>query len=136
MEDIGIHYYITSNKIQLSEYVLSSELLKNVKLSHQRYVQYLERNKAAIEMDKANKKRKSICDEIIEIKRQKQDLQQCINVLNKDADQLSLEAEENKDFTLLAKANAFRNKSKEKETTVNDLDEALENLEKLKKAMK
>ena len=57
-------------------------------------------------------------------------------MLNKDADQLSLEAEEKKDFTLLAKDNAFRNKSKEKETTVSDLDEALENLEKSKKAKK
>ena len=131
-----VYDHITSNKIQLSEYVLSSELLKNVKLSHQRYVQYLERNKAAIEMEKANKKRKSICDEIIEIKRQKKDLQQCINALNKDADQLSLKAEEKKDFTLLAKANAFRNKSKEKETTISDLDEALENLEKSKKKAK
>ena len=47
----------------------------------------------------------------------------------------SFEAEKKKDFTLLTKANAFRNTKTEKQKSVAALDAALEKLEKDFKAL-
>ena len=57
----------------------------------------------------------------------------CNEILSIDANQLSLQAEQKRDFAILANANALRVKVKEKEKTVKELDKALVNLEWSKK---
>ena len=57
----------------------------------------------------------------------------CIEVLSGDANQLSLQAEQKRDFAILANTNSLRVKVKEKEKTVEELYQALVNLERSKK---
>lgn len=57
----------------------------------------------------------------------------CIEVLSGDVNQLSLQAEQKRDFAILANANLLRVKVKEKEKTVEELYQALVNLERSKK---
>ena len=69
------------------------------------------------------------------MKKEKKDLLYCITYLDTDITKYSFQAEKKKDFTLLTKANAFRNTKTEKEKLVTALDVALEKLEKDLKAL-
>ena len=68
--------------------------MKEVKLAHQQYVQHLEKLKVSKESKEGGEKEKTIHEQIIEIKHQKQDVMRFIEVLLSDANQLSLEAEQ------------------------------------------
>ena len=70
------------------------------------------------------------------MKKKKQELESCVEVLEKDADQLSIEAEKIMSWELVAKANAFRASAVEKRTTIAELEAALINLENSKAALK
>ena len=105
--------------------LLFKMLIKEVKFAHQQYAQHLEKLKASKESKEADEKKKTTHKQIIEIKHQKQDVMRFIEVLLIDANQLSPEAEQKRDFVILAKANALRAEAKEKEKTVKELDQAL-----------
>ena len=78
-------------------------------------------------------KRKSIDEEIVLVKRKKQEVEDTIRDLKKDADTLGYEAEKEENMTLWTKANAFTSAAKEKEETLKNLNIALSRMEKVRK---
>ena len=80
-----------------------------------RYQVYLgEQRKLHAKSDKA-KKRKAVQDEIREVECKRKLLNKSIQAMSLKTDKLATEAEENHNFTLLAKSNAFRLKIRENE---------------------
>ena len=72
-----------------------------------KYGNYLENEKKKQVLTENSKKRILITDEIVIVKKEKEDLLDCIASLDTDITKYSFEAEKKKDFTLLTKANAF-----------------------------
>ena len=70
------------------------------------------------------------------VRKKKQELESCAEALEKDADQLSIEAEKAMSWELVAKANAFRASAVEKRSTNDELATAVINLENSKAALK
>ena len=100
-----------------------------------KYDSWLENEKKKKVLTEKSRKRKLITDEIVIVKKEKKDLLDCIASLDTDITKYSFDAEKKKDFTLLTKANAFRNTKTEKEKSVAALDAVLEKLEKDLKAL-
>ena len=100
-----------------------------------KYDSWLENEKKKKVLTEKSRKRKLITDEIVIVKKEKKDLLDCIASLDTDITKYSFQLEKKKDFTLLTKANAFRNTKTEKEKSVAALDAALEKLEKDLKAL-
>ena len=82
------------------------------------------------------RKRKLIDEEIQVVKKKKDEVTKCIEVLKTDADKLSIEAEEKRNLDLLAKANSFRKTILEKEKVLKDLKDSIIKIEKSKKDFK
>ena len=93
-----------------------------------KYDSYLEDGKKNQIVTEKSRKRKLVTDEIVLMKKEKNDLLDCIASLGTDIIKYSFEAEKNKGCTLLTKENAFR-KSKQKEKSVAAFDVALGKLE-------
>ena len=100
-----------------------------------KYGSYLENEKKKQVLTEKSKKRKLITDEIVIVKKAKKDLLDRTASLDTDITKYSFEAEKKKDFTLLTKANAFRNTKTDQGKSVAALDTALEKLEKDLKAL-
>ena len=83
-----------------------------------KYDNYLENEKKKQVLTEKSRKRKLITDEIVIVKKEKKDLLDCIASVDTDIAKYSFEAEKKKDFTLLTKANAFRNTKTEKEKII------------------
>ena len=81
-------------------------------------------------------KRKLIDDEINDVKERKLDLKTRVKALKKDTDELSFEAEQKNDLTLLIKASSFRKTATEKAESISVLDKAIVTLQKEKENMK
>ena len=121
--------HMTAAKIELHEFKITKELLVSCRTAAAKYRSALKEQKEnEIISHKANK-RKMIQDEILQIKRKKEDMQKCIASLDKDIVKLSFEAEKTEDFDLLVKANSFRRTKEDKLKSVESLDKAAEKLE-------
>ena len=83
-----------------------------------KYDNYLENEKKKQVLTEKSRKRKLVIDEIVIVKNEKKDLLDCIASLDTDITKYSFDAEKKKDFTLLTKANAFRNTKTEKEKII------------------
>ena len=68
-------------------------------------------------------------EEIANVKKSKLAVQETTESLNKSIEKYLAESEEKRDFTLLSKANAFRNSVKDKQQTLTDLTNAQKKLE-------
>ena len=82
------------------------------------------------------RKRKLINEEIQVVKKKKDEVTKCIEVLKTDADKLSIEVEEKRNLDLLAKANSFRKKILKKEKVLKDLKDFIIKMEESKKDFK
>ena len=102
-------------------------------MAHLRYVAALEEAKKTQVGNEKEKKRKMIDEESVQIKHRKMDIVSCINILNKDIDKCCKDAAEKHEISLVLKSNDMRVAVKEKESLLEDLDSAIENLEKDKK---
>ena len=99
--------------------------------------------KRKLTMYQKTKKRKIIHDEIVLVKKKNENLTECIAFLDSDiATEYSIEAEANRDFTLLTKAvllsnlsSSFRKTKMEKEKSIKALHVALGKLENGIKAL-
>ena len=116
-------------------YQVDKKLLLNCKGACMKYDNYLENEKKKQVLTGKSSKRKLIAEEIVIVKKEKKDLLDHIASHDTDITKYSFEAEKKKDFTLLTKANAFRNTKTEKEKSVAALDAALEKLGKDFKAL-
>ena len=131
-----VYDQIIASNVKIHEYKITNDLLKSCRLAHSRYTQHLAKTKDRQKSTELAVKRKIIEDEIIVVKKKKQEVEDCIESFKQDADKLSFQAEEKSDMTLLSKANAFRSSAKEKEKTLHQLECALIKMEESKKELK
>ncbi|CAH0563016.1 unnamed protein product [Brassicogethes aeneus] len=114
----------------ISKLNFEKELLSHVRSSRMRYQNYLDDEKTKKTEDEKTKKRTKVLEEVNELKKKKIKLEKTVETLNKDADELARNAEKKSDFTLLAKSNAFRNKSKETLLKINSIANNITELSK------
>ena len=122
--------HFSACKIDLHNYQVDKKLLLSYKGAWMKYDNYLQNENKKQVLKEKSRKRKLITDEIVIVKKEKKDLLDCIASLDTDITKYSFQLEKKKDFTLLTKANAFRNTKTEKEKSVAALDAALEKSEK------
>ena len=127
--------HFSASKNDPHSYQVDKKLLLNCKGACMKYDNYLENEKKKQVLTGKSSKRKLIAEEIVIVKKEKKDLLDHIASHDTDITKYSFEAEKKKDFTLLTKANAFRNTKTEKEKSVAALDAALEKLGKDFKAL-
>ena len=101
--------HFSACKNDLHNYQVDKKLLLSCKGARMKYDNYLENEKKKQVLTEKSRKRKLITDEIVIVKKEKKDLLDRIASLDTDITKYSFEAEKKKDFTLLTKANAFRN---------------------------
>ena len=116
-----VYNQINSNKINIHEYELVSDLLKSCKISNRCYNAALEETKKQEKVGMVARKRKLIDQDIQVANKKKDEVTKCIEVLKTDTDRLSIEAEELANLELLTKANSFRKTILEKEKVLKDL---------------
>ena len=102
-----VYDHINSNKINIHEYELPSDLLKSCKLSNRRYNAALEETKEQEKIGTVARKRKLIDEDIQVAEKKKDEVTKCIEVLKTDADKLSIEEGERASLDL-TKANSFK----------------------------
>ena len=94
--------------------------------ARQRYMMYLdEKKRQETEMAKGTK-RKSLLDEIEQLKHCKKRLQTDSTALEIEADSLAIKAESSGKLTLIAKSNSLRRTAKEKQAQIKELEGTLE----------
>ena len=91
-------------------------------------VKYKENKTEKVQSEQASK-RKLIQEEIMQVKKSREDLQNCIRSLDVDTNEFSLQAEEKEDVSLLVKANSFRKTKEIKLVNVEALETAVAKLE-------
>ena len=102
-----VYDHTNSNKINIHEYKLPSDLLKSCKLSNRRYNAALEETKEQEKIGTVARKRKLIDEDIQVAGKKKDEVTKCIEVLKTDADKLSIEEGERASLDL-TKANSFK----------------------------
>ena len=128
-----VYDHISTNKINIHEYELPSDVLKSYKLSNRRYNADLEETKKQEKIGTVARKRKLIDEDIQVAKKKKDEVTKCIEVLKTDADKLSIEAEERANLDLRTKANSFRKTILEKEKVFKDLEDSIIKMEESEK---
>ena len=131
-----VYDQILASEVKVHELKINKDLVKECKLAHRRYTEHLSARRDNKKAEENSLKRKSIDEEIVLVKRKKQEVEDTIRDLKKDADTLGYEAEKEENMTLLTKANAFRLAAKEKEETLKNLNIALLRMEKSKEDLK
>ena len=131
-----VYDHINSNKINIHEYQLPSDLLKSCKLSNRRDNAALEETKKQEKIGTVARKRKLINEDIQVAKKKKDKVTKCTEVLKTDADKFSIEAEERANLDLLTKANSLRKTILEKEKVLKDLEGSIIKMEESKKGFK
>ena len=124
-----VYDHINSNKINIHEYQLPSDLLKSCKLSNRRDNAALEETKKQEKIGTVARKRKLINEDIQVAKKKKDKVTKCTEVLKTDADKFS-------NLDLLTKANSLRKTILEKEKVLKDLEGSIIKMEESKKGFK
>ena len=124
-----VYDHINSNKINIHEYQLPSDLLKSCKLSNRRDNAALEETKKQEKIGTVARKRKLINEDIEVAKKKKDKVTKCTEVLKTDADKFS-------NLDLLTKANSLRKTILEKEKVLKDLEGSIIKMEESKKGFK
>jgi len=112
---------------------INSQLLVSCKHAHARYTQSLSSKKAADEQAQRESLKRKIEDDIKQAKKKPQKLENTATSLLKEADELASKAEVKSDFSILAKSNALRVKSKQKRKEV---EKEVQNIDSLQKKLK
>ena len=131
-----VYDHINSNKINIHEYELPSDLLKSCRLSSRHYNVALEETKKQEKIGTVARKRKLIEEDIQVTKKKKDEVTKCTEVLKTDADKLSIETEGRANLDLLTKANSFRKTILEKEKVLKDLEDFMIKMEEWEKDFK
>ena len=92
--------------------MIPKELLAPCRGARTRYEQYLAESKKEHQASKCARQRKAVLEEIKEKKVEKMKIEKIVEVLEKEADSLSLEAEKKESFQTFPNANALRVKTK------------------------
>ena len=123
-----IHNHLTFKKVTASSITITADMITSVRSARLRYEQCqlkTSKNKTATEKQL---KRKIVTDELKQVKQKKICLQESVCELVKDADKLSLNAEEKNDLSLLSRSNDLLKLANCKRKDIDDLDKLTENL--------
>ena len=112
---------------------LDKDLLRSCVASRARYQAYLDDTAKAKATDESTRKRKSVVDEIDELKSKRRQLECDLTELLKSADTYSVRAEAERNFSLVAKSNALRKAAHGKEKDLKKVSEQLDDKLKLLK---
>ena len=100
-----IHNHLTSKKVTANSITITADMMKSVRSARLRYEQLqLETSKEKKVIEK-QMKRKIVTNELKQVKQKKIRLQESVCELVKDADKLSLNAEEKNNLRLLSRSN-------------------------------
>ena len=102
-----VYDHINSNRINIHQYELPSNLLKSCKLFNHHYNATLEETKKQEKIGMVARKQKLIDKDIQVAKKKKDEVTKCIEALKTDADKLSIKEEERANLDLFTKANSF-----------------------------
>ena len=134
----NIYNCLTSKKVTASSITITAEMIKSVRSARLRYEQFqletLKKKKAT----KKQLKRKINTNELEQGKQKKISLQESVCELVKDADKLTVDAEEKNDLRLptkTANSNDLRKLVNCKRKEIDDLDKLAENLILRKKSI-
>ena len=121
--------HLSVENTELADFTISKDLLNSCKCASGKYKRSLEENKKEKVQSEGASKRKLIQEEIMQVKKSREDLQNCIRSLDVDINKFSLQAEEEGDMSLLVKANSFRQTKEIKLVNVETLETAVAKLE-------
>ena len=102
--------HFSASKSDLHNYQVDKNLLPSWRGAHMTYDSSIENEKKNQVATEKSRKRKLVTDEIVSVNKEKKDLLDCIASLDTDITDIAkykFEAEKEKGFTLVTKANAF-----------------------------
>ena len=127
--------YLQHIEKPIPEVPMPNDLLKSCRLAHSRYITALDKKKDEAAHESKNLKRKLKREEIANVIEKRRVLETTISSMESDIETYSLAAEKEQKFELLSKANAFREKVKEKKKTLLDLEKVLVKLTEEEKSI-
>jgi hypothetical protein len=116
-----VYDYVHAKGGNVAQLEISSEMRRHVSASRERYRCQLAQEQCRATEKTKSEKRRALQDEIAELEKKRARLQVSHADLVKSADQLSKDAEDAQDFTLLSKANAFRTTAAKQQAEATDL---------------
>ena len=117
-----VHDHLNSKNLKAHTIPITKEMVKSVRGAHQKYIKSLEDASKKKKESTNGLKRKIISDELDEIQKKKISLGDSIQGLVKDADELSIKAQEKLDFKLLERSNDLRKIAESKKVEIKELD--------------
>ena len=117
------------------QYLQICDTIKSCKLAYSKYKIALEQKKENTKASQNERKPKLKTGEIVEVKKQGDSIALCIETLDKNIVEYCFEAEQKSDMNILIKANSLTKTVKEKKNLKNNLEKAIENLEKQYKSI-
>lgn len=105
---------------------LTQPLLTSCAGARKRYERYLDQQRQNKKSEEGSRKRKSLLDEIEELKEKKRRMNEDIDSLIKSADNLSEKAESTRDISFVTQSNSLRKTSKEKAEELKNLEKKME----------
>ena len=123
-----VYNHLTSKKVTASSITITADMMKSVRSVLLRYEQFqLETSKEKKATEKQLKK-KIATNELEQVKQKKTHIQESVCELVKDADKLSLDAEEKNDLRLFSRSSDLRKLANCKRKEIDNLDKLAENL--------
>ena len=106
-----VHDGIQSLGLPMEQWV-TAEMLRQCKFAHSHYQFHLDEMKR--ESEETDRERKAVEEELEQTEKKKKKLDSTVTDLEREADQLALDAEKQNKMSMLVKSNALRSKAKEK----------------------
>ena len=100
-----IHNHLTSKKVTANSITITADMMKSVRSARLRYEQLQLETSKEKKVTEKQMKRKIVTNELKQVKQKKIRLQESVCELVKDADKLSLNAEEKNNLRLLSRSN-------------------------------
>ena len=96
------------------EQCVTAEVLRHCKFAHSCYQFHLDEMKRESEETDRERRRKAVKEELEQTEKKKKKPDSTVTDLEREADQLALDAEKHNKMSMLVKSNALRSKAKEK----------------------
>ena len=96
------------------EQCITAEMLRQCKFARSHYQFHLHEMKRESNETERERKRKAMKEELEQTEKKKKRLDSTVTSLEREADQLALDAEEQNEMSMLTKSNALRSKAREK----------------------
>lgn len=118
-----------AKKLDVSKVTVTKKMLSDCRAARSRYQQYLDDAKKLEALEKENERKTEIEKELSNLRKNKRKLESSIVTMQKDADDIALEAEKKRKIELLSKSNAFRAKATDMKKDLTVLDAKISSLQ-------